>query len=396
MRILFSILTFILILSCSNNNQYTYYDFKNEIKSQQNQKLENQIGTESSTNTKSKITSSNHELAKIDCTNKLEAYILAAETVTQEGIDLITKWVCVSERLFFDPNSTNWEMVNPIYITALNRHDVESAIDLEKVWCDHIKKYHNSGNGNNGYDNGKCNPKHYKPEKEGCNFGLCLFTEPNGKVAGSSISSNRKHDGFNLFISNSHDLPMHADSYGYVTIHEMFHIYQYSNLTKTRSRDDEMRMVGKLGTGSNPKDEVPWWIEGNAVFFGYYKYAKEIQDREYFINKMENAMWGKWDGILIEKYLNSEKTINEFTWTGEEKKIGYELGAWFVAFLIDQVGEEKIYEFWTNLESEKNFEITFNKYFGKNYQIYINEFDVFLRQPKDQILSVLDRIYPIN
>ncbi len=107
-------------------------------------------------------------------------------------------------------------------------------------------------------------------------------------------------------------------------------------------------------------------------------------------------MWGKWDGILIEKYLNSEKTINEFTWTGEEKKIGYELGAWFVAFLIDQVGEEKIYEFWTNLESEKNFEITFNKYFGKNYQIYINEFDVFLRQPKDQILSVLDRIYPIN
>ena len=185
MRVFLHILTFIFILSCSNNDQATYDDFKNEIKSQkiQNKQIESQIGTNSDADSKSNINSSNHELDKIDCTNKLEAYILAAEKVSQEGIDLITKWVCVSERLFFDSESTNWEIVNPIYITALNRHDIESAIDLEKVWCDHIKKYHNSGKGNDGYDNGKCNPKHYQPEKEGCNFGLCLFTEPNGKVA---------------------------------------------------------------------------------------------------------------------------------------------------------------------------------------------------------------------
>ena len=104
MRVFLHILTFIFILSCSNNDQATYDDFKNEIKSQkiQNKQIESQIGTNSDADSKSNINSSNHELDKIDCTNKLEAYILAAEKVSQEGIDLITKWVCVSERLFFD------------------------------------------------------------------------------------------------------------------------------------------------------------------------------------------------------------------------------------------------------------------------------------------------------
>ena len=37
MRVFLPILTFILILSCSNNDQATYDDFKNEIKSQKSQ-----------------------------------------------------------------------------------------------------------------------------------------------------------------------------------------------------------------------------------------------------------------------------------------------------------------------------------------------------------------------
>jgi len=329
------------------------------------------------------------DLPKIDCANKIEAYILASDTVSDEGIDLITKWVCVAERLFFDKPSTNWEIVNPIYIAVLDRNNLESAMQLEKIWCDHIKKYHNSGKGNNGYDNGKCNSK-----QRGCNFGLCLFTQKEGRVTGSSISSNSKRDGFNLFISNSHDLPEHSDSYGYVTLHEMFHIYQYSNLTKDRSYKDEKKIAGKLGTGSDPNVDVPWWVEGNAVFFSYYYYAKEMQDREYFIDKMESSLWAEWQGVLIDKYLKSEKTINEFTWNGEEKKIGYEIGAWFTAYLIDKVGEEKIHKFYSNLEAEGDFEIAFKKYFGIDYKYAVNDFDLFLRKPKTEIMSLLNRIYP--
>ena len=338
--------------------------------------------------------SAKHDLPKIECVDKLEAYILKAETLGQKDIDQITKWVCVSEKLFFNHPQTNFQIVNPIYIAALDRNNLDSAIELEQIWCEHIKKHHNSGKGNDGYDRGKCNPQNYNPEKEGCDYGLCLFTEKDGKVAGASISSNRKHDGFNLFISESHDLPEHADSYGFVSIHEMFHIYQFSNLKKPRSRDDENRLAGKLGTGINPMDEVPWWVEGNAVFFGYYKYAKEIQDRQYFINIMKNSMWADWKGNLLDKYLSSGKKINEFTWNGIEQKIGYEIGAWFTAYLIDQVGEEAIYEFWRGLEDAGDFALAFEKYFGKKHEKYIDEFDDFLRRSDMEILSLLDRLYP--
>ena len=141
-------------------------------------------------------------------------------------------------------------------------------------------------------------------------------------------------------------------------------------------------------------DEVPWWVEGNAVFFGYYKYAKEIQDRQYFINKMKNSMWADWKGNLLDKYLSSGKKINEFTWNGIEQKIGYEIGAWFTAYLIDQVGEEAIYEFWRGLEDAGDFALAFEKYFGKKHEKYIDEFDDFLRRSDMEILSLLDRLYP--
>ena len=346
------------------------------------------------TRTSQNETSSQYNLSKVECAEKLEAYIFQAESLNEEGIDLIKQWVCVSEKLFFDKPNTNWEVVNPIYIAALDRNDINSAIKLEKEFCSHIEKHHNSGKGNDGYDNGKCNPKNYNPVENGCNFGLCLFTEQNGRVAGSSISSSIHRDGFNLFISSSHDLPMHEDSYGYVTIHEMFHIYQYSNLSKPFSRNEEMLMVGKLGTGLDPNVEVPWWIEGNAVYFGYYKYAKETNNREYFINTMKDSILADWKGNLLEKYLISGKKINEFTWNGEEKKIGYELGAWFVAYLIEQVGEDAVYRFWENLESQGKFEIAFEKYFGKKYEVYIDDFNSFLSEPKDEIITLLDRIYP--
>ena len=338
------------------------------------------------------------DLPKVECTNNLEAYIFQAKSLDQDGIDLIEKWICESERLFFDETSSNWDLINPVYIAALDRNNVNSAIELEKKYCEHLKEFHNSqksndGYGNNGYDNGKCNPKNYNPKNDGCDFGLCLFTEPNGRVAGSSISSNMHSDGHNLFISNSHDLPMHSDSYGYVTIHEMFHIYQYSNLHKNYSRHDLMKMVGKLGTGSNPDDEVPWWIEGNAVFFGYYKYAQLIDDHEWFINIMRDSIDG-YRADIKSNYLINGMKINEYTWKEEEKDIGYELGAWFVAFIIDKVGEESIYKFWRGLESEGKFDLAFEKYFGKKYEEYVDEFDDFLRRSDMEILSLLDRLFP--
>ena len=103
---------------------------------------------------------------------------------------------------------------------------------------------------------------------------------------------------------------------------------------------------------------------GNAVFFGYYKYAQLVDDREWFINKMRYSIDGSRDS-LKSKYLSSGKKINDFTWNVEEKEIGYELGAWFIAYMIDIFGEESIYNFWENLEEEGSFDKAFTKYFSK-------------------------------
>ena len=84
--------------------------------------------------------SAKHDLPKIECVDKLEAYILKAETLGQKDIDQITKWVCVSEKLFFNHPQTNFQIVNPIYIAALDRNNLDSAIELEQIWCEHIKK----------------------------------------------------------------------------------------------------------------------------------------------------------------------------------------------------------------------------------------------------------------
>ena len=96
---------------------------------------------------------------------------------------------------------------------------------------------------------------------------------------------------------------------------------------------------------------------------------------------------------LKSKYLSSGKKINDFTWNGEEKEIGYELGAWFIAYMIDIFGEESIYNFWENLEEEGSFDKAFTKYFSKEYELYMDDFDEFLRKPDSEILELLDRIY---
>ena len=123
------------------------------------------IGCFNSKETSDQNTTKNIDLPKVECTNKLEAYIFQAESLDQDGINLIKEWLCVSESLFFDESTSNWDLINPVYISALDRNNVNSAIELEKKYCDHIEEFHNSrtskdGYGNNGYDNGKCNPKH--------------------------------------------------------------------------------------------------------------------------------------------------------------------------------------------------------------------------------------------
>ena len=72
---------------------------------------------------------------------------------------------------------------------------------------------------------------------------------------------------------------------------------------------------------------------------------------------------------------------------------------WFVAYLVHQVGEDKIYEFYDGLEKQ-GFEKAFEIYFGKTYKQYVDDFDLFLAKSKTEIKSIIpkdnSKIKPLN
>ena len=71
-----------------------------------------------------------------------------------------------------------------------------------------------------------------------------------------------------------------------------------------------------------------------------------------------------------------------------DSQIGYEVGAWFVAYLVQEHGEEKVLNIYSLLD-EYGFEEAFIMQFGNDYKSYLVEFDKFLDLPKENILNIL-------
>ena len=83
-----------------------------------------------------------------------------------------------------------------------------------------------------------------------------------------------------LFICKleSHDEPM--PSIGYVTIHEMFHIFQNSNLIDLSDDRNALDNIAGKRRGDDGK-KYPFWKEGPAVYYSYLWYAREINDFDF-------------------------------------------------------------------------------------------------------------------
>ena len=73
-----------------------------------------------------------------------------------------------------------------------------------------------------------------------------------------------------------------------------------------------------------------------------------------------------------------------------DSQIGYEVGAWFVAYLVQEHGEEKVLNIYSLLD-EYGFEEAFIMQFGNDYRSYLVEFDKFLDLPKENILNILQK-----
>ena len=320
-----------------------------------------------------------------------EIIYFIAESVSNEHQEMLKAWVAISEELYFTQPNAVIENLYPIYLIQLDKYNPESALALEPVFCEFLEEEHKKLFIRDGYDNSRCGDNEDAREEYERNG---LFVEPNGGVAGSAIGSIPQRDGYSLFISRTHDLPENASSMGYVTLHEMFHIFQTSHYS-TDSYDGQRMLNGRF-SGDNPEDDVPWWNEGAAVYFSYIDYARTINDMSWFKEQMyctilcEKDRYG--NKSRLEIFKESGLKLNNITFSGNpepvDKQIAYEIGAWFIAYLVNDHGEDKILDIYS-LYEEFGFEKSFEMQFGKDYRTYLEEFYEFLDLPEDEIMAIL-------
>ena len=320
----------------------------------------------------------------------MEVKLFVAKTVPANEVKLIEEQVCLSKQLYFDRPGTNWQMTSPLYIALLNRDDSASAVEIEGLYCSYILEHHPTG-----WSNGKCGPY----GGQGCQTsGKCLFTDNSGKVSGSCICSNFRSDGFYLYVNNSHQMPRFERDYRLIALHELFHVYQLSSIANPSiSKDAEYRLMGKrMGTSSV---DVPWWMEGTAVYFGHYFYDQQpVAVANSLYNEMHRYLTTDYNGNgkgpipdQYKAYRDSGTTMTELSFESDEKNVAYRIGAWFVAFMVDQVGIDKIFDFYEGLEDAGSFETQFVATFGKSHTEWISDFDAFLEKPYEEKMAIIPR-----
>ena len=156
------------------------------------------------------------------------------------------------------------------------------------------------------------------------------------------------------------------------------------------SYDEVDSKMGRM-SGDNPSELVAWWMEGNADFFSTL-YTKDLEG---FKSEMVWALegTGPFDIPRKQKFFETGIKLYNLSWDqGDTVDLGYRLGSWFVAYLVNSHGEDKVYKFWETVD-KASFEDTFLQQFGKDYRAYIDEFEVWLSQPNEALYLILDGLY---
>ena len=303
--------------------------------------------------------------------------VLAAADVSDGAIKITRKWLKVAEKNWFQAYPSGSERRYPIILTIVGNNE-KAAVELEDALCELIQTDYPAT-----LKHSRCRAD-YKPSN--CRVGRCYIAQY-AIEGGASISSSRMNDGFFLMIMSGKNPPPSHPDWKTVVLHESFHIYQLSQIS-TKNRDLHERKVGRR-TGDHDRD-VPWWSEGTAEYMGLLLYSRQPNVSSRFLkNKMGDLLGyhGQGSAPVIKEYFSTGTKLYNIDY-GEHRRFGYTVGPWFVAFLVNQVGESQIHEFYADVDG-MDFEKAFIKHFGKPYRDYVDEFEVFLDQPIRKLLKII-------
>ena len=360
----FSILTLIIFISCGSESATTVLETTTTTVPETTTTTVPETTTTTVQNTTTTIAVSTSPFIDDEIIR-----VFPASDLPQETVDLTVQYTNEAYALWMDDDYYGNSKAKAIYI-MITGSDMEAGKNANREYCNHLTA--------TGF-----------PSAAWCRLDTYKDYVNNG---GGGINSSAV-DGFYFMVMAPQDNEIGVSAglidYGYktMTYHEVFHIYQLSNIFTTEY-DDVNEYMGKR-SGDNGED-VAWWSEGNADFFS----ALYTHDLEYFKNEMRWALeGGPWPvDRKTQFFQDGIKLYNISSSSGQGVDLGYRIGNWFTAYLVHNHGEESVYALW-NTVNQKGFDQTFIDVYGKDHRTYINEFETWLQQSNDELLKILDDIY---
>ncbi len=292
--------------------------------------------------------------------------VFAAADLSQDEIETTVHYTNEAYELWMGSPYYGKNQAKAIYL-MITGEDLDASKVANQKYCDHLS--------NTGFSVAEwCNPDTY------------IDYVANG---GAGINSSGPVEGFYFMVIATKGDGVASDSYKAMAYHEVFHIYQMSNVFSDSYEEVDSKM-GRM-SGDDPRILVPWWMEGNADFFG----ALYSRDAEGFKSEMRCALecTGPFSVSRKDKFLDEGLKLRNISWDqGDLVDLGYRLGSWFVAYLTSVHGEDALYDFWEAVD-ELGFEATFLRQFGVDYRTYLDNFEVWLKNPNEDLFAILDDIY---
>ena len=264
-------------------------------------------------------------------TTSQKAEFYAASDVARSQIELTRQW--------YEIASKAWGNYGPLEFWIVGTNEA-AATALDKRYCE-IRKQ-----------------KDLTVSLEHClNRDHNFVSYAKGGNAGLNTRRNEheKWSGFIITMSAKFPGPQEED-YKTVVLHEYFHVYQHAHI---RSKNDFERQSRNL--------KNPWWTEGGAEYMAQLLYSKQNGVSSSYLKEMMERK------LRSLKNLREGESIKDIPY-GKRGRIAYDLGAWFIAFIINKTSEEDyLVKFYRDLNS-KGFEGSFIKNFGSSSKDLLDEF----------------------
>ena len=169
-------------------------------------------------------------------------------------------------------------------------------------------------------------------------------------------------------------------------LHEYFHVVQLSHVYNLTRNVRDSRII--------PNESI-WMQEGGAEYMANFTLFNLINNGTLIFEKsygsLSEKMQNKMDNAKRSLDNNcSGRKLEDFKYGDDCSNVGYDLGTWAVAYLIDKINNPNILleTFYPNL-AEMDFESAFNLSFGYSTSEFYSEFESFLELPLEEQLKII-------